>query len=134
VCYPSSSEVPSLLIDILKQDAQYTSRYACDALGDIAHDHLAGKTDDRKIIIEAILGMLQTTKNEDLKRECMETLARFGVDAREALPTLRQIQKGGSKDLATSATRAITSIDRPSKQTAREPATPTSEDPFGGQE
>lgn len=134
LCYPSSGEVPSLLVDILRQDAQYSSRFACDALGDIAHDHPAGKTDDRKMIIGAILGMLQTTKNEDLKRECIETLARFGVEAREALPTLRQIQKEGPKDLVTSATRAITGIDRPTEPAARKPGRPASEDPFGGRE
>ena len=119
MCYPSSSEVPSLLIDILNQDAQYTSAYACRALGKIAHDHYAEKTRDRKEIIETILGVLQTTKNEDLKRECMGALARFGSEAREALPSLRQIQKGGSEGLATSATRAISSIVRASNYPTR---------------
>jgi len=133
-CYPSSSEVPSLLTDILNQDAQYTSAYACRALGQIAHDHLAGKSDDRKRIVETILGALQTTKNEDLKRECMGSLARFGPEARAALPILRQIQKEGPKNLATSATHAITSIDPPSKQTNRDPQEPASEDPGGAEE
>ena len=134
MCYPDSSEVPSLLLDILNQDAQYTSAYACRALGKIAYDHLTGKTDDRKKFIEAILGMLQTTKNEDLKRECMGALARFGPEAREALPTLRQIQKEGSENLATSAKHAITSIDRSSKQTNRDPQKPASEDPPDAEE
>lgn len=128
-CYPSSSEVPSLLIDILNQDAQYTSAYACRALGKIAYDHLARKSVDRKKIIEAILGMLQTTKDEDLKRECMGALARLGPEARSALPILRQIKEGGSESLAKSATYAITSIDPSSKQTDRSFQQPASEDP-----
>lgn len=129
LCSPNSSEVPSLLIDILNQDAQHTSAYACRALARIAYDHLAGKRDDRKQIIEAILGALQTTESEDLKRECMGALARFGPEARSVLPILRQIQKQGSENLATSATRAITRIDPPSKQMPRDPQRPASEAP-----
>jgi hypothetical protein len=128
-CYPSSSEVPSLLVDILKQDMQHASPAACNALSDIVlvHDHLAGKADDRNRIIEAILGMLQTTKNEFLKMRCIAALSRFGPDSREALPTLRQIQQEGSGNLAKSAASAINSIEQRSKQTTREPEKPTKE-------
>ncbi len=113
-CYPASNEVPSLLIGIAKQEAKYASRYACDALGTIARRHLAGadKSDDRKGIIKSMLGLLETTKDDDLKRSCMSVLARFGPEAREALPVLRRIQKEGASRLASSASRAIASIDR----------------------
>jgi hypothetical protein len=128
-CHPESREVPSLLIDVLKQDARYSSRYACNALGDMVRERLIATPDDRKRLIEVILGVLQTTKDEDLKKECMETLERFGTEAREALPSLQQIRKEGSENLARSAARAMARIGGRSEQWTREPQESSAEEP-----
>lgn len=82
LCYPASNEVPSLLIDILTQNTQYASSYACDALTEIARDLSARKPEDCRRIIEAMRGVLQTTKNEDLKKRCTAALSQLGPEAR----------------------------------------------------
>jgi hypothetical protein len=131
LCYPDSREVPSLLIDVLERDTRYTSGYACRELAEIAHEHLDVQIDERKRIMTAIFRMLQTTENDDLKRECINGLAKFGQEARAALPVLRKLRQEGPRSLTAAAASAIDRIDPPRRRSYETPERPAAEDPFG---
>jgi hypothetical protein len=119
-CHPDSTEVPSLLIDILQQETRYSSRYACGALGDLIYEKRIAPADQRRKVAQAILAVLRTTKDDDLKAECLRALSQFGAEVRSLLPILRQIEQEGSERLAEAARRAMAAINGLEYRPARE--------------
>ena len=75
--YPSVRETPDLLIGVLRQDSKYASAYACEALVELSRKHLADQEHARDKIAAAIRGMLRTTENGELQKECARALQQF---------------------------------------------------------